>query len=158
MVSCWSQSDISYLRFYLIYVWGNIFRGLFATNLRQIWDLMGNWNKLTRPWNRRVCILQFPIDTKIPHKWLEKCYPEDKFNKSTRRICLIYFTMVPLKMTINFGYETWILYNDLMLVSFHISLKKWFFPSFDRHSDNTVALNELLPKINKFRKKKWIFS
>ena len=36
-----------------------------------------------------MCIFQFPIDPKTRHQWLEKCYPKDKFNKSTRRILLL---------------------------------------------------------------------
>ena len=30
----------------------------------------------------RMCIFQFPIDLQIRHKWLEKCYPKDKFIKA----------------------------------------------------------------------------
>ena len=48
--------------------------------------------------------------------------------------------------------------NNLMIINFHILLiTKRFFRSFDRHSDNTVTLSELLPKINKFRNKILIF-
>ena len=44
--------------------------------------------------------------------------------------------------------------NDLMLINFHISLiTKRLFRSFDRHSDKTVPLSELLPNINKLRNK-----
>ena len=40
----------------------------------------------------------------------------------------------------------------LMLINFHISLiTKRFLLSFDRHSDKTVTLSELLNNINKFR-------
>ena len=40
-----------------------------------------------------------------------------------------------------------------MLINFHISLiTKRFFRSFDRHSDKTVTLSELLQDINKFSK------
>ena len=43
--------------------------------------------------------------------------------------------------------------NNLMLINFHISLiTKRFFPSFDRHSDKTVTLIELLQDINNFVK------
>ena len=44
--------------------------------------------------------------------------------------------------------------NNLMLINFHISLiTKLFFLSFDRRSDKTVTLSELLSNINKFRNK-----
>ena len=44
--------------------------------------------------------------------------------------------------------------NNLMLINFHMSLiTKWFFWSFDRHSNKTIALSELLPNINKLRNK-----
>ena len=44
--------------------------------------------------------------------------------------------------------------NNLMLINFHISLiTKRFIRSFDRHSDKTVTLSELLPSINKLRNK-----
>ena len=125
--------------------------------MRQIWGLMGKWNKLTRPWNMLVCIFQFPIDPKIRHKWLEKCYPKDKLNKSKRWICLIYFCTAP------FNYNKFSLWtmniNNLMLINFHISLiTKRFFQYFDRHSGKTVTLSELLPNINKFRNKTVNFS
>ena len=38
----------------------------------------------------------------IHHKWLEKSYPKDNFNKSTRRICLIYFSMAAFIDNIKF--------------------------------------------------------
>ena len=42
--------------------------------------------------------------------------------------------------------------NDLMLINIHISLiTKRFFP-FDRHSDKTVTLSELLQDVNNFSK------
>ena len=118
---------------------------------------MGNWNKLTCPWNMRVWIFQFPIDPKIHHKWLEKCYPKDKCNKSTRKICLIYFSTAPFIDYIKF--PLWNLnINNLMLINFHISLiTKRFLRSFDRHSAKTVTLSKLLPNINKFRNKILIF-
>ena len=44
--------------------------------------------------------------------------------------------------------------NDLTLINFHIPLiTKRFFRFFDRHSDKTVSLSELLPNIKKFRNK-----
>ena len=45
--------------------------------------------------------------------------------------------------------------NNLMLINFHISLRitKPFLRSFDRLSDKTVTLSELLPNVNKFRNK-----
>ena len=43
--------------------------------------------------------------------------------------------------------------NDLMRINLHISLiTKRFFRSFDRHSDKTVTLSELLLNINNFSK------
>ena len=36
----------------------------------------------------------FPIDPKTRRKWLDKYYPKDEFDKSTRRICSIYINMV----------------------------------------------------------------
>ena len=101
----------------------------------------------------RVCIYQFPFDPKIRYKWLEKCYPKDKFDKSTRRICSIYFSMAAFIDNMKFPLSNQHISN-LMLINFHISLKtKLFFRSFDRHSDKTVTFNELLPNINKFRNK-----
>ena len=44
--------------------------------------------------------------------------------------------------------------NDLMLINFHIELiTNDFFLSFDRHSEKTVTLSELLSSINKLRNK-----
>ena len=44
--------------------------------------------------------------------------------------------------------------NNIILINCRISLKtKRLFRSFDRHSDKTVTLSELLPYINKFRNK-----
>ena len=101
----------------------------------------------------RVCIFQFPIDPKIRHRWLEKCYPKDKFDKSTRRICSIYFSMSAFIDNIKFPLSN-LNINNLMLINCHISLiTKLFFRSFDRHSDKTITLSELLPNINKFRNK-----
>ena len=43
--------------------------------------------------------------------------------------------------------------NKLMLINFHISIiTKRFFRSFDRHSDKTVTVSELLQDINNFSK------
>ena len=101
----------------------------------------------------RVWIFQFPIDTRIHHQWLEKCFPKDKFNKSTRWICLIYFCMAPFIDYIKFPLGS-LNNNNLMLINFHISLiPKRFLRSFDLHCDKTITLNELLPNINKFRNK-----
>ena len=100
-----------------------------------------------------VCIFQFPIDPKTHHKWLEKYYPKDKFDKSTRRICSIYFSMTQFidKMKFILSYLN---INNLMLIYFRISLKtKRLFSSFDRHSDKTVTRSELLRNINKLRNK-----
>ena len=96
-------------------------------------------------------IFQFPIDPKVHHKWLENCYPKDKFNIGTRSICLIYFSMSPFINYIKF--PLWNLnINNLMLVNFHISLlTKQFLRSFYRHRDKTVTLSKLLPNIDKFR-------
>ena len=45
-------------------------------------------------------------------------------------------------------------FNDLILINLHISLiTKQFFLSFDRHSDKTVTLSELLLDINNFSNK-----
>ena len=44
--------------------------------------------------------------------------------------------------------------NNLMLINFHISLiAKRFLRSFDRHSDKTATLSELLPNINNINNK-----
>ena len=104
-----------------------------------------------------MCIFQFPIDKKVRHKWLEKCYHKDKFDKSTSRIGSIYFCMAAFidNMKCPLSNEN---INNLMLINFHISLiTKRYFRSFDRHSDKTVTLNKLLPNINKFRNTIWIF-
>ena len=100
----------------------------------------------------RMCIFLFPINPKIRHKWLEKCYPKDKFGKSTRRICSIYFSMVAFIESMKF--PLWNLnINDFMLINLHISLiTKRFFRSVDRHSDKTVTHSELLPNINNISK------
>ena len=94
---------------------------------------------------------QFPIDPKIYHQWLEKCYPKDKFDKSTLRICVIYCSISAFIDNIKFQLSN-LNINNLMLNNFQNSLiTKQFFCSFARHSDKTVTLSELLPNINKFR-------
>ena len=54
----------------------------------------------------------------------------------------------------NIKFPLWSLnINNLMLINFYISLiTKRFFRSFDRHSDKTVTLSELLQDINNFSK------
>ena len=98
-----------------------------------------------------VCVFQFPIDQKIRHKWLEKCYPKDKNDKSARSS--IYFSMAEFIDNIKFPLSN-LNINNLQLINFHISLKtKRLFRSFDSHSDKTGTLSKLLPSINKFRNK-----
>ena len=100
-----------------------------------------------------ACIFQFPIDPKIRHKWLEKHYPKDKYDKSIRWICSIYFPMAAFIDNMKFLLSN-LKINNLMLINFRISFKtKRLFRSFDRDSDKTVTLSELLPNINKFRNK-----
>ena len=68
-------------------------------------------------------------------------------------ICLIYFSMAAFIDNIEFLLSN-LNTNNLMLIRFRISLKsKRLFRSFDRQSDKTVTLSELLPNINKFRNK-----
>ena len=82
----------------------------------------------------RVCIFQFPIYPKTRHKWLEKYYPKDKFDKSTRRKCSIYFSMAVFIDNMKFLLSN-LNINNLMPINFRISLKtKRLFLSFDRHS------------------------
>ena len=73
------------------------------------------------------CIFQFPIDPKIPHKWLEIGYPKDKFDKSTHRICSIYCSMAAFIDNMKFNLSN-LNINNLMLINFHISLitKRFF--------------------------------
>ena len=91
-----------------------------------------------------TCVyISVSLDHKIRHKWLEKCYPKDKFDKNTRKICSIYFSMAAFTDNIKFQLSNLNIYN-LMLINFHISLiTKRFFRSFDRNSDKTVTLSEL---------------
>ena len=85
-----------------------------------------------------MCIFQYPIDTKIRHKCLKNSYPKDKFDKSTRRICLIYFSMAAFTDNIKFSLPN-LNINNLMLINFHISLiTKRFFCSFEPRSDKTA--------------------
>ena len=80
----------------------------------------------------RVCIFQFPIYTKIRHKWLEKCYSKDKFDKSTRKICSIYFSVAAFIDNIKFPVSN-LNINNLTFINFHISIiTKRFFSSFGR--------------------------
>ena len=74
-------------------------------------------------------------------------------NKSTRMICLIYFSMAPFIYNIKFPLSN-LNINDLMLINLYISLiTKRFLRSFDRHSDKTATLSELLLDINNFSNK-----
>ena len=61
-------------------------------------------------------IFQFPIDPTIRHKWLEKCYPKDKFDKSTRMICSIYISMAAFIENIKFPLSNQNI-NNLMLIN-----------------------------------------
>ena len=64
---------------------------------------------------------------------------------------MIYFSMS--RFIDNIKFPLWNLnINNLMLINFHISLIMKFFRSFDRHSDKTVTLSELLQDINNFSK------
>ena len=92
------------------------------------------------------------------HKWLEKCCPRDKFNKSTRRICLIYFSMAPFIDYIKFTLWNLNIIN-LMLINFYISLiTKRFFRSFDRHSDKTETLTNYCQTSLNYLINYWILS
>ena len=70
----------------------------------------------------KYAIFQFPIDPKTRHKRLEKYYPKDKFDKSTCRICSIYFNMAAFVDNIKFPLSN-LNINNLILINFHISLK-----------------------------------
>ena len=79
-----------------------------------------------------------------------KILPEDKFDKSTRRICSIYFSMAAFIDNMKFHLSN-LNINNLMLINFYISLKpKRLFCSFNCYSDKIVTLCKLLPNINKF--------
>ena len=67
-------------------------------------------------------------------------------------ICLIYFSISQFNDNIKFRWRN-LNINDLMLINLHISLiSKLIFRSFDRHSDKTVTLSELLLDISNFSK------
>ena len=100
-----------------------------------------------------VCIFQFLIDPKTRHKWLKKYYHKNKFDKSTRRIWSIYFSMAAFINNMKFLLSN-LNINNWILIIFRISLKtKRLFRYFDRNSDKTVTLSELMQNINKFRNK-----
>ena len=66
-------------------------------------------------------------------------------------ICLIYFRIAQFN-NIKFRWRN-LNINDLMLINLHtLFITKWFFRSFDRHSDKTVTHSELLLDINNFNK------
>ena len=96
-----------------------------------------------------VCVyLSFQIKPQIGRKWLGKCNPKDKLNKSTRMICLIYFNMAQFNDIIKFRCRN-LNNNDLMLINLHISLiERRVFRYFDRHSDKTFS--QLFLNINNF--------
>ena len=74
-------------------------------------------------------------------------------NKRTRMIRLIHFSISQFNENIKFWWRN-LNINDLMFINLHISLNtKRFFWSFDRHSDKTVTLSELLLDINNFSNK-----
>ena len=130
-----------------------IFRVTFSSHLWRILGSVGNWNIHTRIFHGRVSLFQFPIKPQMCRQWLEKWYPKDKLNKSTRRVCLIYFSMAQFIDNIKFRWRN-VNINDLKLINLHISLiTKRFFRSFGRHSDKTVTHSELLLDINKFSNK-----
>ena len=67
-------------------------------------------------------------------------------------ICLIYFSRAQFNDNIKFRSRN-LNINDLILINLHISLiTKPIFRSFDRHSDKTVTLSELLLDNNNFSK------
>ena len=67
-------------------------------------------------------------------------------------IYLIYFSMAQFNDNVKFRLRN-LNINDLMLINSYISLiAKLLFRSFDRHSDKTVTLSELLLDINNFSK------
>ena len=82
-----------------------------------------------------------------------KILPKDKLNKSTRRICVSYFSMAQFNDNIKFRWKN-LNINDLILIILLISLiTKRFFLSFDRHSEKTLTLGELFLNINNFSNK-----
>ena len=58
-----------------------------------------------------------PVDPKTRHKFLEKYYPKDKFDKNTRRICSIYFNMAAFIDNIKFPLSN-LNINNFMLINF----------------------------------------
>ena len=103
-----------------------------------------------RIFHGRVSLFQFPIKPQICRHRFEKYYSKDKLNKSTRRICLIYFSTAQFNDNIKFRRRNFNI-NDLMLIILHISLiTKQFFRYIDCHSDQTITLRELLLNINNF--------
>ena len=68
-------------------------------------------------------------------------------------ICLIYFSLAQFNDSIKFRWRN-LNINDLMLINLHMSfIMKRFFRSFDRHSDKTVTLSELLLDISNISNK-----
>ena len=68
-------------------------------------------------------------------------------------ICLIYFSMAQFNDNMKLRWQN-LNINDLMLINLHISIiTNRFFRTFDRHSDKTVTLSELLLDINNFSNK-----
>ena len=63
-------------------------------------------------------------------------------------ICFIYFNMAQFNDNMKLRWRN-LNINDLMFINLHISIiTKRFFQTFDRHSDKTVTLSELLLDIN----------
>ena len=144
---CRSKSNISYVCFYSIYLYGNIFLAISGK--------FGDYGKPeinSQVQKTCVCVyFSFPLTPKFLINGLKNVKCKDKYDKSTRRICLIYNSILPFIYNIKFPLTN-LNINNLMHINFHISLiTKRFFRSFDRHSDKTVTLSELLPNINKFR-------
>ena len=107
----------------------------------------------TRTFQGSVRLFQFPIKNQICCKRLEKYYPEEKLNKSARRLCLMCFSIAQFNDNIKFRWQN-LNINDLIHILLHISLiMKRFVLSFDRHSDKKVTLSELLLNINNFTNK-----
>ena len=110
-----SKLNLSYVCIYSIYLRGNIFLAI-SDKFGAQWET--EINSHVHEICVYVCIFQFPIDHKIHHKWLKKCHPKDKFNKSTCRISLNYFSMAPFIDNIKF--PLWnVNINNLMFMHFH---------------------------------------
>ena len=135
---------------YKIYLQGNIFLAIYD-------EFVGQWETeiYTHAYFMDVWVyisFQF-IKPQNFRKWLEKCYPKDKSNKSTCRICLIYFIMAPFNDNIKFRLRN-LNINDLIFLHLHNSvITKRFFLSFDRHRDKTVTFSKRLLNINNFSSK-----